>query len=64
MHEGKDVGHLTSPLRSPWLGVIALVVLHHSAWTPNTVVKIDEADGEIAAAMSELPFTKDANDAN
>jgi len=57
---GKDVGHLTSPLRSPRLGVLALAVLHHSAWTPGTAVTIDDADGEIAAAVSELPFAGDA----
>jgi folate-binding protein YgfZ len=61
---GKDVGHLTSPLRSPGLGVLALAVLHHSAWAPGTAVTIDDTDGEIAAAVSELPFAGDANDAN
>jgi folate-binding protein YgfZ len=60
----KDVGHLTSPLRSPRLGVLALAMLHHSAWVPGTAIRIDDADGEIAAAVSELPFAGDANDAN
>ena len=55
MHEGKDVGHLTSPLRSPSLGVIALVVLHHSAWTPGT--SLIAAD-DIKAIVSEIPFDK------
>jgi folate-binding protein YgfZ len=57
---GKEVGHLTSPLCSPRLGVLALAILHHSAWTPGTAVTIHDADGELAAAVSELPFGRDA----
>ena len=64
MLAGKEVGHLTSPLRSPRLGVIALAVLHHSAWAPGTAVKIEAADGEAAAAVSELPFAGDASGRN
>jgi folate-binding protein YgfZ len=60
MLAGKEIGHLTSPLRSPRLGVLALAILHHSAWTPGTVVRIQDADGELAAAVSELPFASDA----
>lgn len=56
MLAGKEVGHLTSPLRSPRLGVLALAVLHHSAWTPGTAVTILDVEGELASAMSELPF--------
>jgi len=58
MLAGKEVGHLTSPHRSPRLGVIALAILHHSTWTPGTAVKIDGADGEFAAIVSELPFAQ------
>jgi folate-binding protein YgfZ len=61
---GKEVGRLTSPLRSPRLGVLALAVLHHSAWAPGTAVGIHDADGDLAAAVSELPFADDANYAN
>ncbi len=57
---GKEAGHLTSPLRSPRLGVLALAILHHSAWAPGTAVTIHDADGELAAAVSELPFASDA----
>lgn len=64
MLAGKEVGHLTSPLRSPRLGVIALAVLHHSAWAPGTAVKIEAADGEAAAVVSELPFAGDASGRN
>jgi folate-binding protein YgfZ len=59
MLAGKDVGHLTSPLHSPRLGVLGLALLHHSAWAPGTAVAIDDANGEIAAAVSELPFAGD-----
>jgi len=55
----KEVGHLTSPLRSPRLGPFALAVLHHSAWTPGTAVSVHDAEGELAAAVSELPFARD-----
>ncbi|MGA8570764.1 MAG: glycine cleavage T C-terminal barrel domain-containing protein [Candidatus Binataceae bacterium] len=55
---GKEIGHLTSPLRSPRLGVLALAILHHSAWAPGTAVTIQDAQGELAAAVSELPFEK------
>ena len=60
MLAGKEIGHLTSPLRSPRLGVLALAILHHSAWAPGTAVTIHDADGELAAAVSELPFASDA----
>ena len=53
---GKEVGRITSPLRSPRLGVIALAILHHSAWVPGTAVAIDTDGGESAAVVSELPF--------
>jgi folate-binding protein YgfZ len=60
MLAGKEIGHLTSPLRSPRLGVLALAILHHSAWMPGTAVRIQDGDGELAAAVSELPFASDA----
>ena len=47
-------------LRSPRLAVRALAVLHHSAWAAGTAVAIDDAGGEIVAAVSELPFASDA----
>ena len=57
---GKEVGRLTSPLRSPRLGALALAVLHHSAWQSGTVVSVHDADGELAATVSELPFAGDS----
>jgi folate-binding protein YgfZ len=56
---GKEVGRLTSPLRSPRLGVIGLVVLHHSAWTVGTPLSVHAAEGELSATVSELPFAED-----
>jgi folate-binding protein YgfZ len=56
---GKEVGYLTSPLRSPRLGMLALAVLHHSAWAPGTEVTIDDANGAMRASVSELPFADD-----
>jgi folate-binding protein YgfZ len=64
MLAGKEVGHLTSPMRSPRLGVIALAVLHHSAWAAGTTVTVHDADGELGATVSELPFAGEASDAN
>lgn len=60
MLAGKEIGRLTSPLRSPRLGVIALAILHHSAWSPGTAVTIDDVGGALAAAVSELPFAGEA----
>lgn len=56
MLAGKEVGQLTSPLYSPRLGVLAFAVLHHSAWEPGTAVTIDDAQSEVRAEISELPF--------
>jgi folate-binding protein YgfZ len=54
---GKEVGRVTSPLRSPRLGAIALAILHHSAWAPGTAVTVENGGGgESSAAVSELPF--------
>jgi folate-binding protein YgfZ len=64
MLAGKEVGRLTSPMRSPRLGVIALAVLHHSAWAAGTTVTVHDADGELGATVSELPFAGEASDAN
>jgi folate-binding protein YgfZ len=51
--QSKEVGRVSSAVRSPRFGVIALAILHHSAWTPGTAVTIGES-GE--ATVSDLPF--------
>jgi folate-binding protein YgfZ len=56
---GKEVGHLSSPVRSPRRGVLALAILHHSAWTPGSALSIEDPDGQLVATVSELPFADD-----
>ncbi len=53
---GKEVGHLTSIVKSPRFGLIGLAIIHQSAWTVGTAVAIHDASGEIPAAVGELPF--------
>ncbi|MGH7923426.1 MAG: YgfZ/GcvT domain-containing protein [Candidatus Binatus sp.] len=52
---GKEVGRVTSAVRSPRFGAIGLAILHHSAWTPGTELKVGEDGGAI---VSELPFAQ------
>jgi folate-binding protein YgfZ len=42
--DGKEIGRLTSVLRSPHLGLVGLSILHHSAWEPGTAVMVGDAD--------------------
>jgi folate-binding protein YgfZ len=53
--DGKEVGRVTSSVRSPRLGAIGLAILHHSAWTPGLELKVGEGG---AATVSELPFAQ------
>ncbi|MGA7873865.1 MAG: glycine cleavage T C-terminal barrel domain-containing protein [Candidatus Binatus sp.] len=52
---GKEVGRVTSAVRSPRRGAIGLAILHHSAWTPGMELKVGE-DG--AATVVDLPFAQ------
>jgi folate-binding protein YgfZ len=45
LFDGKEVGRLTSVVRSPRLGMIGLGILHHSAWENGTMLTI-EHDGK------------------
>jgi folate-binding protein YgfZ len=56
MLAAKEVGRLTSVVRSPRFGVIGLSILHHSAWQAGTRVTAAHASDEFAAIVSELPF--------
>jgi len=56
MLDGKEVGRLTSLAISPRFGIIGLSILHHSAWIEGGVVSVRDADGEVRATVSELPF--------
>jgi folate-binding protein YgfZ len=53
--DGKEVGRVTSAVRSPHFGAIGLAILHHSAWTPGTELKVGEGG---VAMVSELPFAQ------
>jgi folate-binding protein YgfZ len=49
--DGKEIGRLTSVLRSPRLGVIGLSILHHSAWEPGTPVLVGTIDRGFPAVV-------------
>jgi len=53
--DGKEVGRVTSAVRSPRFGAIGLAILHHSAWTPGTDLKVGEGG---VATVTELPFAQ------
>jgi folate-binding protein YgfZ len=53
--DGKEVGRVTSAVHSPRFGSIGLAILHHSAWTPGTDLKVGEGGGAI---VTELPFAQ------
>ena len=53
--EGKEVGRVTSVVRSPRFGAIGLAILHHSAWTPGTELKVGEGS---VAIVTDLPFAQ------
>jgi glycine cleavage system aminomethyltransferase T len=52
-----DAGLVTSSVRSPRLGAIALGYVHRTVWAPGTVLVLHEpGGGERAATVSDLPF--------
>ena len=53
--DGKEVGRVTSVVLSERFGAIGLAILHHSAWTPGTELKVGEGG---VAIVSELPFAQ------
>lgn len=53
--DGKEVGRVSSAVRSPRFGAIGLAILHHSAWTPGTELKVGEG---CSAIVAELPFAQ------
>jgi folate-binding protein YgfZ len=53
---GREVGRVTSVVRSPRFGAIGLAILHHSAWTPGTELKVGKDD---SAIVTDLPFAQD-----
>ncbi|MGC1398623.1 YgfZ/GcvT domain-containing protein [Candidatus Binatus sp.] len=53
--DGKEVGRVSSSVRSPRFGAIGLAILHHSAWTLGIELKVGEGGGAI---VTELPFAQ------
>ncbi|MGA9724985.1 MAG: glycine cleavage T C-terminal barrel domain-containing protein [Candidatus Binatus sp.] len=53
--DGKEVGRVTSVVRSPRFGAIGLAILHHSAWRPGAELKVGEGG---VAIVSDLPFAQ------
>jgi folate-binding protein YgfZ len=49
--DGKEVGRLTSVLRSPHLGIVALGMLHHSAWEKGLALTITHGDRSLPATV-------------
>ncbi|HVA68392.1 MAG TPA: glycine cleavage T C-terminal barrel domain-containing protein [Candidatus Binataceae bacterium] len=54
--EGREVGRVTSAVRSPRFGAIGLAILSHVAWTPGTRVTVGDAASAMAAIVNDLPF--------
>jgi folate-binding protein YgfZ len=52
----KEVGRLTSVAHSPIYGIMGLAILHHSAWSEGTRVKIVDSAGELSGRVGDLPF--------
>jgi aminomethyltransferase len=55
----KDVGSVTSSVRSPNLGrPIALAMIRREAAAPGTAVEVDRGGSRTAAVVAELPFVR------
>lgn len=55
--EEKEIGHITSSLKSETLGsVIALGYVKYGFFDPGTLVEIETASGRVQASVVELPF--------
>lgn len=51
-----EAGYVTSSVRSPRHGTIALGYVHRTLWAPGTEVELQEPAGPRKAVVSELPF--------
>ncbi len=57
LHDGREVGHITSAVYSPTLKEpIALAYLHRSAQAPGAALTIRSASGALRARLAPLPF--------
>jgi folate-binding protein YgfZ len=60
-HEGKEVGYVTSAVRSQWLNAnIALGYVRREANSVETELTLRTANGESQARVAELPFREEA----
>src|SRR6266478_2847542 len=59
--DGKEVGQVTSSVKSPRLGVIVLAYLHRSCLEPGTRVQVAGATDRVDAEVSSLPFGQSGN---
>jgi folate-binding protein YgfZ len=59
--DGKEVGQVTSSVKSPRLDVIALAYLHRSCVEPGTRVEVACATDRALAEVSSLPFAQSGN---
>jgi folate-binding protein YgfZ len=53
---GKEVGRVTSSVRSPRLGAIALAYIRRGNQEPGTVVEVEVQGQRVAAEVARLPF--------
>jgi folate-binding protein YgfZ len=56
LHEGKEVGHVSSAAASPRLGVIALGYVRRGHETPGRQLEFHDADTVTVARVTALPF--------
>jgi folate-binding protein YgfZ len=56
LKEGREVGYLTSVVRSPNAGPVALGYVRRECNNPGTALTVRTATGEIAATVVTLPF--------
>jgi glycine cleavage system aminomethyltransferase T len=55
--EGREVGRVTSAVRSPALGrAIALAYLNKDFWTPGIKVEVTAGEESIGATVTDPPF--------
>jgi len=57
-HDGKEIGYVTSPVKSPTIGNIALGYVRREANQIGTELILKAASGESAAKIVGLPFVK------
>ena len=60
LHDGREVGHVTSALASPALGNIALGYVRSQCNAPGTELIVRTAAGEFPARVVPLPFSRGA----